>query len=112
MSATTTTGTAAAGAFARLRNQLQEELLAGYPAQLARLGWDRARIVAHQRARLRALLAYAVERSPFHARRLAEVDVGAVDPRDLSRLPVMTKAEMMADLGEVFTDRRLTVAAV
>jgi phenylacetate-coenzyme A ligase PaaK-like adenylate-forming protein len=113
MSATaTTTGTTTGSAFALLRDQVQEELLAGYPAQLARLRWDRARIVAHQRERLRALLAYAVERSPFHARRLAKVDVSAVDPGDLSRLPVMTKAEMMADLGEVFTDRRLTVAAV
>jgi phenylacetate-coenzyme A ligase PaaK-like adenylate-forming protein len=114
MSATaaTTTGTTTAGAFGPLRDQIQEELLAGYPAQLARLRWDRATIVAHQRQRLRALLAYAVERSPFHARRLAKVDMAAVDPRDLSQLPVMTKAEMMADLGEVFTDARLTVAAV
>jgi phenylacetate-CoA ligase len=113
MSATaTTTGTTPAGAFAPLRAQVQEDLLAGFPAQVARLRWDRARIVEHQRERLRALLAYAVERSPFHARRLAGVDPGGVDPRDLSRLPVMTKTEMMADLGEVFTDRRLTVAAV
>ena len=52
--------------------------------------------------------AHAVEHSPFHARRLRGIDPAAVDARDLSQLPVMTKADMMAELDDVFTDPRLT----
>lgn len=58
------------------------------------------------------MLADAAERSPFHARRLAGVDLAAVDPLDMSVLPVMTKAEMMDALDDVFTDRRLNARLV
>jgi hypothetical protein len=43
-------------------------------AHLPRLGWDADRLAAHQLDCLRALLAHAMEHSPFHARRLAQVD--------------------------------------
>lgn len=98
--------------FRALRDRQQHALLAAYPEHLARIGWDRARIVEHQRGRLRALLAHAAGCSPFHARRLAGIDLAAVDPGDLSPLPVMTKAQMMAELDDVFTDRRLRRSGV
>jgi phenylacetate-CoA ligase len=60
-----------------------------------------------ERADLHRLLRYAAEHSPFHGRRLAGIDLTAVDPADLSALPVMTKADMMDGLDDVFTDRRL-----
>jgi phenylacetate-coenzyme A ligase PaaK-like adenylate-forming protein len=107
MSAATTTT-----AFAELRGRFHAELLAAYPELIARLGWDRGTILAHQRKSLRALLAAAVERSPFHARRLAGLDLDAVMPEDLSALPVMTKPQMLDSLDDVFTDRRLSRAAV
>ena len=50
--------------------------------------------------------------SPFHARRLAGIDPAEVDPTDLRALPVMTKAQMMDELDDVLTDRRLTRADV
>jgi phenylacetate-coenzyme A ligase PaaK-like adenylate-forming protein len=98
--------------FGRFREALQTELLARMPDHVARLGWSRGRIESHQRAGLRALLSDAVARSPFHRERLSGIDVDRVEPEDLSRLPVMTKAEMMARLDEVFTDRRLSPAMV
>lgn len=98
--------------FRALREELNAALLASYPEHIRRLGWDRAQIEAHQQEQLRTLLTYAAEHSPFHARRLAGTNLGAVHPRDLSALPVMTKAEMMGDLEDVFTDRRLTRDAV
>jgi phenylacetate-coenzyme A ligase PaaK-like adenylate-forming protein len=105
MSATTTSS------FTELRNRFHRELLAGYPELIARLGWSRAQILAHQRVRLRELLAVAAERSPFHGRRLVGLDLDAVSPEDLSALPVMTKAQMLDELDDVFTDRRLSRAA-
>ena len=106
------TTTAPKHSFHALRDGLQASLLASYPEHLDRIGWSRARISAHQQDQLRALLAHAIENSPFHARRLRGIDPAEVDAGDLSRLPVMTKATMMNELDDVFTDRRLTRPAV
>lgn len=103
---------AAAPGFGVLRDELQSRLLGGYPELIARLAWDRARIVAHQRVLLRGLLVHAAEHSPFHARRLRGIDLDDVDPTDLSALPVMTKTQMLDELDDVYTDRRLSRAAV
>ena len=64
---TTTTPTRS---FDDLHDRLQTALLASYPELIRRLAWSREEIEAHQQERLRSLLTYAVERSPFHARRL------------------------------------------
>jgi phenylacetate-coenzyme A ligase PaaK-like adenylate-forming protein len=90
-------------------DDLGQMLRAALPAHLARLRWDRARLEVHQRDALRALLRRAASDSPFHARRLAAV---GVEPEtfvldELARLPIMTKSEMMDQLDDVFTDRRL-----
>ena len=73
-----------------------------------RLDWDADQLAAHQRERLRVLLAYAAEYSPFHARRLAGLDLSRFEVGDLARLPVMTKTQMMAEFDDVVTDRRLS----
>jgi phenylacetate-CoA ligase len=73
-----------------------------------RVGWDADQLAAHQRERLRVLLAHAAEHSPFHARRLRGLDLSRFEVGDLARLPVMTKAQMMADFDDVVTGRRLS----
>jgi phenylacetate-coenzyme A ligase PaaK-like adenylate-forming protein len=78
------------------------------PGHIARLGWDAGRLAAFQRDRLRALLARAIAGSPFHAGRLRGVDPDRFELADLARLPVMTKADMMANFDAATTDRRLT----
>jgi phenylacetate-coenzyme A ligase PaaK-like adenylate-forming protein len=75
---------------------------------IERLGWSAEQLAGLQRARLRALLARAIERSPFHAARLAGIDASRFELTDLARLPVMTKAQMMESFDDVVTDRRLT----
>jgi phenylacetate-CoA ligase len=101
---TTTTETA----FERLRAWVQAELLGQMPEQIGRLRWGREQIEATQSDGLRALLAHAIQNSPFHRRRLGGIDPGHVELTDLSSLPVMTKAEMMDSLDAVFTDSRLS----
>jgi phenylacetate-CoA ligase len=78
------------------------------PGHLQRLGWSAEQLAAFQRDRLRALLARAVERSPFHAARLRDVDPDRFELADLPRLPVMTKAQMMEHFDAAVTDPRLT----
>jgi phenylacetate-CoA ligase len=101
---TTTTGTGLDG----LRERYGEAFGARLPDHIQRLRWDAGRLAAHQRERLRALLACAIERSPFHARRLAGIDPGRFELNDLASLPVMSKQRMMAGFDELATDRRLS----
>jgi phenylacetate-CoA ligase len=80
------------------------------PDHIGRLSWDAGRLAAHQRERLRALLTCAIERSPFHARRLAGIDPARFELDDLAGLPVMSKEQLMAGFDELATDRRLSRA--
>src|SRR6516162_7547939 len=96
----------------RLRERAAARLVERLPEHVARLSWDRARLAAHQRDRLRELLAHAAANSRFHARRLAGIDLDRFEVADLPRLPVMTKAEMMSRFDAVVTDRRLSLRRV
>ena len=94
--------------FADLRDRIQADIFAGMPAHVDRLTWSADRLRDWQRERLRVALAAAKRGSPFHARRLAGVNPSRFELADLPGLPVMTKAEMMAEFDDVITDRRLT----
>lgn len=95
-----------------LRARHLDAFAAAVPEHLPRLTWPRSSVLEHQRRCLRGVLAHAVEHSPFHARRLAGLDVDAVGPEDLGALPVMTKQDLMASFDDVVTDRRVTRARV
>jgi phenylacetate-coenzyme A ligase PaaK-like adenylate-forming protein len=106
------TATRADTGWGRFRADFQAELLARIPEHLGRLSWSAERIESAQRDGLRRLLAHAVAHSPFHRQRLAGTNVASIEPAGLTSLPVMTKADMMAAIDDVFTDRRLTLGAV
>lgn len=78
------------------------------PEHLARLAWNADRVSAERERGLRALLGVAKERSPWHRERLAHIDADTASERDLSRIPPMTKDEMMANFDGIVTDRRLS----
>jgi phenylacetate-coenzyme A ligase PaaK-like adenylate-forming protein len=92
----------------RLRARMAAAIGGRMAGHIGRLGWSADQLAGLQRTRLRALLARAVERSPFHAARLAGIDASRFELADLDRLPIMTKAPMMASFDEIVTDRRLT----
>ena len=77
---------------------------------IERLDWNPQELADHQCRQLRVLLATALGRSPFHARRLAGIDPDRFELGQLSELPVMSKAQMMDGFDELLTDRRLTRA--
>jgi len=93
---------------ATLPAMMSAELTRRLGPYTGRLGWDASQLAHHQRERLRLLLTHAAGHSPFHARRLRGVDPSQFELADLARLPVMTKAEMMAQFDAVVTDPRLS----
>lgn len=70
-----------------MRTRLSGAIGHHLPGHIERLGWDAGRLAAHQRDRLRALLARAITRSPFHAARLRGVDPDRFELADVARLP-------------------------
>src|SRR5262252_8051182 len=107
-----TTVTRAQTSWEGFRASLQAQILARTPEHLGRLSWSAEQIESAQRDGLRRLLAHAVAHSPFHRRRLAGTDIAGIEPAGLASLPVMTKSDMMAAADDVFTDRRLSLAAI
>jgi phenylacetate-CoA ligase len=87
---------------------LQDAYLKG----VRRLRWDAGRLAAERERRLRELLVYAAEHSPFWRERLAGRDLANFTEADLPSLPVLTRAEMMAEFDRVVTDPRLTLARI
>src|SRR5690349_9807101 len=57
-----------------------------------------------RQVRFRQLLQHAAERSPFYRRKFQGIDLARCA---ITELPTVNKAEMMANLDEVFTDRDL-----
>ena len=70
---------------------------------LAHDAWSRERVLAHQRARLRALLEHAVTSSPYYRRTLGPNAPEA----PLDELPTLPKATLMERFDEVVCDPRL-----
>ncbi len=89
--------------YGRLRAAHLNTVTSALEDHIARLSWTREQIESYQRQRLRALLGYARERSPFYARRLRGVDISSASVDDLQRLPMMTKKDAQRDWDDIVT---------
>ena len=105
---TTTTGTG----LDLLRARMATAIGGRMAGHIERLGWGAEQLADLQRTRLRALLARVIDRSPFHAARLAGINPARFELADLTRLPIMTKAQMMEHFDEVVTDPRVRLEEV
>jgi phenylacetate-CoA ligase len=97
-------------AYERMRSAHLSAVQAGLEDHVGRLQWPRKRIERYRDQRLRALLTYARERSPFHARRLSGIDPSSVTVADLASVPIMTKAQAQDEWDTVVAAPGLTRA--
>ncbi len=89
--------------YERLRAAHLHELRASLEDHVARVEWPRAQIERYRTARLRGLLAFARERSPFHAARMPDVDPATATVADLPRLPPMVKRDAQDEWDAIVT---------
>ena len=94
----------------RLRAAHLDAVGAALDDHVGRLDWSAEQIVSHRDRRLRSLLTYARERSPFYADRLRDVDVSAATVADLGSIPVLTKEEAQGRWDEIVTSPELNRA--
>jgi phenylacetate-coenzyme A ligase PaaK-like adenylate-forming protein len=97
------------GDFAVDRQRHVRAFAALAPAETEKCTWPLEKLHALRDQRLRAVVRMAKERSPWHARRLRHVDAETLSGDDLSAIPPMTKADLMANWDEIVTDRRLNL---
>jgi phenylacetate-CoA ligase len=90
-------------AYERVRSAHLAAVQAALEDHVARLNWSRQQIERYQNHRLRALLGYARERSPFHARRLRALDPSRASVTDLASLPMMTKQDAQEQWDAIVT---------
>jgi phenylacetate-CoA ligase len=68
-----------------------------------RLDWSAEQIAQYRDQRLRSVLAYARERSPFYAERLLGMDFEAATASDLASIPMLTKSEAQTEWDAIVT---------
>jgi phenylacetate-CoA ligase len=90
-------------AYEQLRAAHLNSVQASLEDHVARLEWPPERIEYYRTLRLRSLLGFARERSPFHAARLADLDPTTATVRDLARLPPMVKQEAQDNWDAIIT---------
>lgn len=90
-------------AYERLRAAHLAAVRAALEDHVARLDWPPERIERYRTARLRSLLAFAHERSPFHRARMSGIDPASATVDDLVRLPPMVKREAQDGWDTIIT---------
>jgi phenylacetate-CoA ligase len=93
--------------YQRLRLAHLHQIRAALDDHVERVDWPRERIERYRTERLRGLLAYARERSPFHAARMRDFDPSTATVADLARLPAMTKRQAQDEWDAIVTTPRL-----
>ena len=90
----------------------QADLQDAYLKGVRRLRWDAERLAAERQRRLRELVLWAANHSPFWGERLAGRDLESFSETDLPSLPILTKAEMMDRFDRLITVPGLTLSRV
>jgi len=90
----------------RMKHEAFQALL---PGMTARIDWPRERIEKFRESALKSFIARLKTQSPWHAKRLAQVDPGHFSEKDLQAIPPMTKSDLLENFDEIATDRRLNL---
>jgi hypothetical protein len=98
--------------YEELREKHLTELKALLPAYTERLSWSADRLNQEREEKLRTLVRLAKERSPWHCKRLVDIDPETLTEADLDRIPPMTKSDLMDHWDDIVTDRRLNLDLV
>jgi phenylacetate-coenzyme A ligase PaaK-like adenylate-forming protein len=101
----------ARSSYQRLRAAHLHAVDAALADHVNRIDWPADRILRYRDQRLRALLAYARERSPFYAERLRGMDVQTATAPDLASIPMLTKVEAQGEWNAIVTTPDLDHAA-
>jgi phenylacetate-CoA ligase len=87
----------------RLRAAHLHEVRAALQDHVDRVDWPAERIEQYQTERLRALLGYVKERSPFHAARLGGIKPSSATAADLARVAPMEKSDAQGAWDSIVT---------
>lgn len=76
---------------------------------LKRRSWSREQLLAHQQERLKAMLRYAVNHSPYYRSSIGPLVENGAPLRDY---PILTKSELVQNFDRVVTDGRIKFTGI
>ncbi len=85
----------------QIRLKHRQRFLEKLPVFIGRMAWPREQIEAFQTERLRETLRFARDNSPWHRRRLADIDIDVFTPRMIADIPLMTKSDLMSNWEDI-----------
>jgi phenylacetate-coenzyme A ligase PaaK-like adenylate-forming protein len=99
----------ATGDYETDRQRHARAFVQGLPAALGRVEASLSEVHRIRDERLGGLLRHAQSESPWHAKRLASLDVDRITGDDLTAIPPMTKSDLMENWDDIVCDRRLNL---
>jgi phenylacetate-CoA ligase len=89
--------------YQRIRAAHLGDVQAALDDHVGRLDWSAQQIQRYRDQRLRSVLAYAHERSPFYAERLRGMEFQTATTAGLTSIPMLTKAEAQTEWDAIVT---------
>jgi len=98
--------------YEKLRQKHFAEAVSLVPEHVDRLSWSADRLHKEREGRLRTLISVAKELSPWHQKRLADINPEEFTEANLESVPPMTKNDLMKNWDEIVTAQRLNLNLV
>jgi phenylacetate-CoA ligase len=95
--------------YKELREQLYSDIQASMPEEIKKLKWSRKQILDNQQIELRKLISYAKQNSSWHRDRLKQFNADTFDLQDITKLPYMTKDDVMDNWNDIITCKKITM---
>lgn len=89
-----------------------ERLMKRMPEEIEISKLSRAQITALQERRLREMLVFAKNNSPWYAERFKHINADTFKLSDLAQIPIMSKNDLMDNWDTIVTDNRLKLVEV
>ena len=98
--------------FQEIRARHIREMRAFTSEAINHLQWTREQVQEEQTRALRRVLAHAQQSSPFYADRLSHIEASTFEVSDLTKIPPLTKHEVMEHWNRLVTDPHLQLEEV
>lgn len=82
------------------------------PNHMKALAWSEEQLKYERQVRLRKILCYAKQHSPWYKKILKKVNVDTITEEGISELPTLNKTTLMSHWDEIVTDSQLSLTKV
>ena len=94
--------------YSAIRKEIYKNLQKEIPQHLKRIKWKREQILENQEKELKKLLKYVKANSLWYREKLRDIDPEDFSYKDISKLPILTKDDLMDNWNDIVCDKNIT----